>query len=44
MKIVLAGFACAAMLAIPALVLAHHSAAGVDQTRSVTIVGVLKEF
>jgi hypothetical protein len=29
-------------LAVPAL--AHHSAAGVDQSRTVTIVGVLKEF
>jgi len=44
MKSFLAGFALAAMLATPGLVLAHHSAAGVDQSRTVTIVGVLKEF
>jgi Family of unknown function (DUF6152) len=31
-----------AFLTLPAQ--AHHSAAGVDQTRTVTIVGVLKEF
>ena len=30
------------LTAMPAL--AHHSAAGVDQARSVTIVGTLKEF
>jgi hypothetical protein len=44
MKTFVAGccYALVAFLATPAL--AHHSAAGVDQTRSVTIVGVLKEF
>lgn len=38
------GCACALglFLAVPAR--AHHSAAGVDQSRTVTIVGVLKEF
>ena len=44
MKAFLAGFACLIVLAAQGPVLAHHSAAGVDQTKSVTIVGVLKEF
>ena len=44
MKAFLAGFACVIVLAAQGPVLAHHSAAGVDQTKSVTIVGVLKEF
>jgi len=44
MKPLLAGFACAFALAASGPALAHHSAAGVDQTRTVTIVGVLKEF
>jgi hypothetical protein len=44
MKALLAAFACAAVLALAPPALAHHSAAGVDQTRTVTIVGVLKEF
>jgi hypothetical protein len=44
MRVSLAALACAAVLAASAPVLAHHSAAGVDQTKTVTIVGVLKEF
>ena len=44
MKALLAGLACAFVLAASGPALAHHSAAGVDQTRMVTIVGVLKEF
>ena len=44
MKALFAALACALALAASRPVLAHHSAAGVDQTRSVTIVGVLKEF
>jgi hypothetical protein len=44
MKALLAALACAVVLAAPAPALAHHSAAGVDQTKTVTIVGVLKEF
>ena len=44
MKAFLAGFACLIVLAAQNPALAHHSAAGVDQTKSVTIVGVLKEF
>jgi hypothetical protein len=44
MKALLAGLACALVLSSAGPALAHHSAAGVDQTKSVTIVGVLKEF
>lgn len=44
MKALLAGLACACVLAAPRPSLAHHSAAGVDQTRTVTIAGTLKEF
>jgi hypothetical protein len=34
----------ASVLVLSGTVSAHHSAAGIDQTRTVTIVGVLKEF
>jgi Family of unknown function (DUF6152) len=44
MKALLAGLACAFVLVASGPALAHHSAAGVDQTRTVTIVGTLKEF
>jgi hypothetical protein len=44
MKALLAGFVCALLLAGAAPTLAHHSAAGIDQTKTVTIVGTLKEF
>jgi hypothetical protein len=44
MKSFLAGFACGFVLVAGTPALAHHSAAGVDQSRTVTIVGVLKEF
>ena len=38
-------FVCAlfALLSIPPL-LAHHSAAGIDRTKSVTVAGTIKEF
>ena len=42
MKTVLAAGACALLLSGP--VLAHHSAAGIDRTKSVTLVGTLKQF
>jgi hypothetical protein len=44
MKTFVAGCCCAIVVFLATPALAHHSAAGVDQTRSVTIVGVLKEF
>ena len=44
MKTLVVGCWCTLVLFLAVPVLAHHSAAGVDQTRTVTIVGVLKEF
>lgn len=44
MKTLAAGCAIALVVLASTVSLAHHSAAGVDQTRTVTIVGVLKEF
>jgi hypothetical protein len=44
MKTFAVGCACLIATLTATTVRAHHSAAGVDQTRSVTIVGVLKEF
>jgi hypothetical protein len=44
MRALLAVTMFAAALVLPATVSAHHSAAGIDQTKTVTIVGVLKEF
>jgi hypothetical protein len=38
------GCSCALVLAMAAPALAHHSAAGIDRTKSVTIVGTLKQF
>jgi hypothetical protein len=44
MKALLVGSAFAVVLLTAGAGFAHHSAAGIDQTRTVTIVGVLKEF
>ena len=44
MKILLTVSGCAIVAFLTVPVLAHHSAAGVDQSRTVTIAGVLKEF
>lgn len=44
MKTFVVGCSCALVLFLTSPALAHHSAAGVDQSRTVTIVGVLKEF
>jgi hypothetical protein len=35
---------CALILAIAGAAFAHHSAAGVDRTKTVTLVGTVKEF
>lgn len=35
---------CAAVLAASATVLAHHSSAGIDRTKSVELVGTIKQF
>jgi hypothetical protein len=44
MKTAAIGICCAIVTLVATPALAHHSAAGVDQSRTVTIVGVLKEF
>jgi len=45
MKIFALGGACLiALLTAVTPAIAHHSAAGIDQSRTVTIVGVLREF
>ena len=44
MKGLLVGCAVAIAAAIAAPVHAHHSAAGIDRTKSVTIVGTVKQF
>ena len=38
------GWCCAMVLGMAALAAAHHSAAGVDRTKSVTVNGIVKEF
>jgi hypothetical protein len=44
MKTLVIGCACLIATLTTTTMRAHHSAAGVDQSRTVTIVGVLKEF
>ena len=44
MRTFVIGCSCAIVLFLAVPAVAHHSAAGVDQSRMVTIVGVLKEF
>ena len=43
-SLVLVGCACVALTIAASATSAHHSAAGIDQTKTVTITGVLKEF
>ena len=38
------GWCCAMVPGMAALAAAHHSAAGVDRTKSVTVKGIVKEF
>ena|SRR5688572_26682148 len=44
MKSLLIAGSCALMLCIAGFAFAHHSAAGVDRTKTVTLVGTIKEF
>jgi hypothetical protein len=44
MKLRLAGGVVAAVVALAGPVLAHHSAAGIDRSKSVTLVGTVREF
>ena len=38
------GLCCALLLAATGSLAAHHSAAGIDRTKSVTVTGTVKEF
>ena len=44
MRTLVVGCSLAIVTLFATAALAHHSAAGIDQTKSVTITGVLKEF
>src|SRR5215510_16156819 len=44
MKTSLVAWTCALVLAAAGLTEAHHSAAGIDRTKSVTLVGTVKQF
>lgn len=44
MKVSLIVGSCAVVLCIAGFAFAHHSAAGVDRTKTVTLVGTIKEF
>jgi Family of unknown function (DUF6152) len=44
MRTSLAALACALWLVAAGAVEAHHSAAGIDRTKSVTLVGTVKQF
>ena len=44
MKLSLVGSACAALLLVASVASAHHSAAGIDRTKTVELVGTVKQF
>ena len=44
MRVSLVGWSCAALLLTAGAAFAHHSAAGIDRTKSVTLVGTIKQF
>ena len=44
MKPPVLGYALAAAMALVVPVVAHHSAAGIDRTKSVTLVGTVRQF
>jgi hypothetical protein len=44
MKLSLIAWTCAAVLLTAGASFAHHSAAGIDRTKSVTLVGTVKQF
>lgn len=44
MKSAIVGCLCAVLMLVATGASAHHSAAGIDQTKTVTVVGVVKEF
>jgi hypothetical protein len=44
MKALLVGSVCAVALLVASVASAHHSAAGIDRTKTVTVTGIVKEF
>ena len=44
MRLRLAGYAAAVIMGLAVAVQAHHSAAGIDRSKSVTLVGTVREF
>jgi len=44
MKVSFIAWTSALMLSVAAAALAHHSAAGIDRTKSVTLTGTIKQF
>ena len=44
MKMRLAGYVASVVAVLAAPVFAHHSAAGIDRSKSVTLVGTVREF
>ena len=44
MRISLVGTACAALLLVASVASAHHSAAGIDRTKTVVLTGTVKQF
>ena len=44
MRISLVGTACAALLLVASVDSAHHSAAGIDRTKTVVLTGTVKQF
>jgi hypothetical protein len=44
MRVSLVGWSCAVVLLSAGVAFAHHSAAGIDRTKSVTLVGTVKQF
>jgi len=44
MKFSLVGAACTALLLVASVASAHHSAAGIDRTKTVVLTGTVKQF
>jgi Family of unknown function (DUF6152) len=44
MRVSFIGITCAALLAVASVASAHHSAAGIDRSKTVELVGTVKQF
>jgi uncharacterized protein DUF6152 len=44
MRLSFVGFTCTALLLVTSVASAHHSAAGIDRTKSVVLTGTVKQF